>query len=218
VPPASDATVDLDPDTNQGIWLKVRVPANQPAGDYHGTVTVSGGGDTLAVAVRLSVHAFSLPVAAKAATGCTIWYDQVAWAHGVTPGTPEYAALMDRYYWFQVGERLIPDDLPIGTNLDPSEYVRLAEPYLSDERVTGFRIPYYGGDILGRTQELVGLLREKGWLDKGYFYLGGLIDEPQAAKHPLVHQLCAQIREIAPEVRHVVTTTPVQALADDVQT
>lgn len=218
VPLAPGATVDLTPDANQGIWIKVAVPAGQPAGDYHGTVTVSGGGARLAIALRLTVHGFSLPDAARAATAFTIWYDQVAWAHGVTAGTPEYADLMDRYYWYQVGQRLIPDDLPIGTNLEPAEYVRLAEPYLSDDRVTGFRIPYYNGDILGKTRELVELLRDRGWLTKGYFYLGGLIDEPQAAKYPLVQQYCQQLRQIAPEVRHVVTTTPVQALAGDVQT
>jgi hypothetical protein len=218
VPLAPGGTVDLTPDANQGIWVKVAVPAGQPAGDYTGTVTVSGGGALVAIALRLTVHGFSLPDAARAATAFTIWYDQVAWAHGVTAGTPEYAALMDRYYWYQVSQRLIPDDLPIGTNLEPVEYVRLAEPYLSDDRVTGFRIPYYNGDILGKTRELVELLRDRGWLTKGYFYLGGLIDEPQAAKYPLVQQYCQQLRQIAPEVRHIVTTTPVQALADDVQT
>lgn len=218
VPLRSGGTVPVTAEHNQGLWLRVRVPAGQTAGHYAGTLSITGAGTALRIPVHLTVRDFDLPTTTSSPTAFTIWYDQVAWAHGVTAGTDEYAALMDRYYWFQVEQRLFPDDLPIGTDLEPADWAERAEPYLTDERVRCFRIPYYGGDILGRTAQLVGILRAKGLLHKGFFYLGGLIDEPKPAAYDRVRQLCRQVEQIAPEVPHVVTTTPVAALADDVST
>jgi len=54
--------VDLAAGGKVAAWVDVLVPDGAPAGEYNGSIRVSGGGGTLAeVPVRLTVHPFSIP-------------------------------------------------------------------------------------------------------------------------------------------------------------
>lgn len=219
VPIANGGSVGVGSDQNSAVWLRISVPGNQPAGTYTGSITLMAGDYRVTIPLTLAVRDFDIGIGSSVPSAFAIWYDQMAWAHKVTEGTPEYWALADRYYRLQLDYRLPADDLPVPSD-DPDTYVELAEPYLSDPRVTSFRIPYYQTSATSmdtaKIARVVGLLRKRGWLDKGYFYLGGLIDEPTADKYPLVQKLSEELAKIAPGVPHVVTTAPVAALADDV--
>lgn len=206
VPMGTNESFDVGLGQNQGIWLTVKVPKNQPPGLYRGNVAVRAQGVSFDVPMTLNVWDFELSDEGHTQSAFAIWYDQVAYYHNVAPNTPEYWQLLENYYWFQTEYRLPPDDLPIPSG-DVDQYIAQAERFLSNPKVNSFRIPYYEND-LPKTKQLVDKLREKGWLSKGYFYLGGLIDEPPVEKYPLVRQLSEELTQIAPDVKHVVTKEP----------
>jgi hypothetical protein len=60
-PIASGAAQAVQGDANQPFWITVHVPADAPAGDYTGELTVTVGGASEVVPVRLHVYDFALP-------------------------------------------------------------------------------------------------------------------------------------------------------------
>lgn len=62
-------TFDVKAGTRQPIWLEVYVPAQTPAGEYTGTVTIKGDGFApQTVPVKLRVYGFTLPVESRLKT------------------------------------------------------------------------------------------------------------------------------------------------------
>lgn len=106
-------------------------------------------------------------------------------------------------------------DLPIVTG-SVMDFIDEAERFLSDPRVYSFRIPYLSSML--STKRLVDALRERGWLDKAYFYLGDKIDEPTEEMYPRVKSYEDILRTIAPDVQHVVTIHPLEVLYGTVRT
>ncbi|OGV66829.1 MAG: hypothetical protein A3K18_30280 [Lentisphaerae bacterium RIFOXYA12_64_32] len=94
----------------QPVWLRVHVPSGTPAGDYRGTLTVSGGGEARQMAVLLHVFDFELPRSQHLATpfGCdpgslSQWYT----------GSSDYEAnlspdVFTRWNRFHLDYRLTP--------------------------------------------------------------------------------------------------------------
>ena len=217
--PPLTGPVELEPGVNQSVWLKIRVPEAQAAGAYAGHLDVGGH----RVPVSLRVRDLTLPVAGHCPTAFAIWYDQVADHYGVAHGSDQHWEIAERFYWFQLEHRLPPDDLPFPSDLPAEEWLARAERLLTDPRVIAYRIPARSGD-LDRTRAIVSGLRERGWLERGYFYLDE-IDEPTAGgiEEPAggdagVRRLCARLHEIAPDVRHLVTAEPVPELEGAVRT
>ncbi|WP_022891631.1 DUF4091 domain-containing protein [Agromyces subbeticus] len=212
-------TIDLEADTNLSVWLKVHVPEGQRPGNYAGAIRV---GDR-EVPVRLRVWDFALPSAGHCRTAFAIWYDQVADYYGLTRGSAKHWELAERFYWFQLEQRLPADDLPIPASLSARDWLAAAARFLEDPRVIAYRIPARAADPTW-TRDIVEGLRAAGWLERGYFYLDE-IDEPTAGgiEEPAggaarVHELCAWLDEIAPEVEHLVTAEPVPELEGAVTT
>ncbi len=218
-PPPTAGHVDLDTEANLSLWLRVDVPGNQAAGTYSGVVRIGEH----EVPVSLLVWDFNLPTAGHCLTAFAIWYDQLADHYGVAPWSDEHLALAERFYWFQVERRLPPDDLPVPTDLSAEGWLEAAERFLSDPRVVAFRVPVRPADP-DRTRAIVEGLRERGWLDRGYFYLDE-IDEPTAGGigepdggDARVRELCAWLDDLAPDVPHLVTAEPVTELEGAVTT
>lgn len=212
-------SLDLAAGVNQSLWLRVRVPEDQEAGHYVGRLDVDGRG----VPVSVEVWDVTLPRAGHCPTAFAIWYDQLFRHYGVTPTSPEAGALAERFYWFQVDHRLPPDDLPVPADLPAAEWLAEAERFLGDSRVVAYRIPFRADDP-ERTRQIVAGLRERRWLDRGYFYLDE-IDEPTAGGtgEPVggearVRALCELLEDIAPGVPHLVTAEPVPELEGAVRT
>ncbi len=59
--PAIGASFSVQPATTQAVWVDVSIPANETAGTYTGTVTVSGNGVSATIPVNLTVWGGSLP-------------------------------------------------------------------------------------------------------------------------------------------------------------
>ncbi|MFC4596741.1 glycoside hydrolase domain-containing protein [Cohnella hongkongensis] len=225
LPLGSSDRFEVKAGRNQGIWLTVHVPKDQPPGVYYGQVTVQvQDAELLEVPIHFTVWDFQLEDGSSTSTAFALWGDQLAKAHHVEMNTQEYWELLENYYWFQTEYRLPPDDLPIPTD-DIDAYIDAAGRFLDNSKVTSFRIPYYcSGNCdetrsldLDKMQSIVDKLRARGWLSKGYFYLN-FLDEPSPDRYPLVKDVSVQLKEIAPDVRHVVTKEVVSDLTGYVNT
>jgi len=216
---------DVEASQNQGIWITVNVPKGQAAGTYTGKVEIQSEGKSTNVPIEFNVWDFELPDEKSTKTAFAIWFNQVANYYGLQYGTKEYWDMQEKYYWFQNEYGAAPQDLPIPSeNVD--EYVEGVKRFNSNPKVSGFRLPFYdkkdenGNTVIDwdKNKELVDKLRAQNLLGKAYYYVGGWIDEPTGDKFPLVREICQKLKEIAPEVRHVVTREPVKALWGSVDT
>ena len=135
--------------------------------------------------------------------------------NNATASTDFYSLWQD-YYWFLTKYRLSTGDLPEGYS-SPEDFVRKAEKYFKDPRVSAVKIPYWykgfdeNGNVIhdDKNEQLATLLKEKGYTEKSYYYLGGLIDEPADTpeRNKMVHTLCEDIRSYT-DMIHVVTVEP----------
>ncbi|UUZ95233.1 DUF4091 domain-containing protein [Paenibacillus sp. P25] len=203
---------------NQGIWIKVKVPKGQAAGVYTGEMTLHETGNPVRIPITLTVWDFEMTDESHSETAFTLWGDQISFAHNNVHGD-EFWKLMDKYYWASVDSRIVPSYLPIPAD-DVSRFAELAVPYITNPKVSAYRLPLYldaqKQPDWSKTKQLVDLMREKGLLAKAFFYLGSQIDEPAPSVYPKVREYAAKMKEIAPDVRHFVTTQPVDELVPDV--
>jgi hypothetical protein len=210
-----DGMLSVAAGQNQGIWIKLYVPKGQPAGVYAGELTLHETGNPVRVPIELTVWDFELTDESHAKTAFTLWGDQVAAAHGGVTGEV-FWSLLDKYYWASVDNRLTPSYLPVPFD-DVDEFVRRAEPYIRNPKVSAYRLILYrdasGAVDEAKTKELVDKLRDKGLLDKAFFYL---VDEPKPDRYDDVRRYKDILRRVAPDVPNLVTIQPVDELVGDV--
>jgi hypothetical protein len=213
-----NGAIRVEAKQNQGIYVKVYVPKGIPAGLYTGELTLHETGKPVRIPIELTVWDFELTDESHTETAFTLWGGEIALAHRVRDGSAEHYRLLDRYYWESVEHRLTPSYLPVRAD-DPDEYVRQAIPYITNPKVSAYRLPFYrnadGSYDLEKMKRIVDLLREKGLLSKAFYYITE-IDEPGPDKYPRVKEISDMLRQIAPDVRHFVTTQPVDELTDSV--
>ncbi len=213
------STFEIEPSQNQGIWISVKVPKGQAAGLYSGKVEVTSGDKSVDIPVEFNVWDFELPDESSTKTAFAIWFRQVADYYGLEYETKEYWEMQEKYYWFQNEYGVAPQDLPIPDD-DIDQYIAGLQRFNSNPKVSGFRLPFYDKkDVNGKTvidwdknEQLVSKLRVNNLLGKAYYYVGGWIDEPTSETLPLVREIGQKLKEIAPEVRHIVTREPIKAL------
>lgn len=216
---------DVESSQNQGIWISVKVPKGQAAGTYTGKVEIQSEDKSVEVPVEFNVWDFELPDESSTKTAFAIWFGQVANYYGIEYDTKEYWDMQEKYYWFQNEYGAAPQDLPIPSdNID--KYIEGLKRFNSNPKVSGFRLPFYdkkdenGNTVIDweKNKELVDKLRDQNLLGKAYYYVGGWIDEPTADMFPLVREIGDKLKEIAPDVRHIVTREPIKALWGSVDT
>ncbi len=210
-----DGQIEVEAGQNQGIWIKVQVPKGQPTGTYTGEIMLHETGNPVRIPIEFTVWDFELTDESHTKTAFTLWGDQVANAHGGVTGE-DFWKLLDKYYWASVEQRLTPSYLPVPFT-DVNEFVRRAEPYITNPKVSAYRLALYR-DAQGQVDEvkskqLVDLLREKGLLTKAFYYL---VDEPGTSKYPDVRNYKDILRRIAPDVPNLVTIQPVDELVGSV--
>ncbi|WP_427891748.1 glycoside hydrolase domain-containing protein [Kribbella sp. GL6] len=213
-----------------GLAVKYRIPEDALPGTYTGSIALAGGGAAVTVPVSFEVWDTTLPTAPTMDTAFNIWYQQVALAHRVEWGTPEWDRVMGNYFEFQAGSRVGADDAPItgkptlvqtpsgigaapgpGSDPEPEWYLDRIKRYVDDPRIKSFRIPMYatdrpsgGWDIdTAKLGRLVAGVRDLGLIDKAYFYY---MDEPVTAQQfAWVREALAVVKSVAPEVPNIVT-------------
>lgn len=89
----------LKKDKMQPVWLSIKVPANTPAGNYQGTVTVYAG-KAYPLKVNLKVLKHVLPPASEWKYDLDLWQHPAAIArvHGAKLWSDEHFKLMKPYY------------------------------------------------------------------------------------------------------------------------
>jgi len=60
LPPLKDP-IDLEPNKNQPLWVRVKVPRNAPAGIYTGKISLAGQNYNADLTLRVEVYDFTLP-------------------------------------------------------------------------------------------------------------------------------------------------------------
>jgi len=185
---------DLKPNEAQPIWVTVKVPADCAAGDYEGTIKVSGDGLAKKVPVCLHVWSFALPVTPRCVTAFGVSMEYVARAHGVTGDTAKTLDLSKKYYEILLQHRISPYHMPV--DLTSPE----AKAYLEDPRMTSYMIPYLDNDA--KQKALFDHLITNDWFKKGYFYP---IDEPvNKDSYDRMAAIAKRLRSIEPRYRLVV--------------
>ncbi|MGG1517972.1 glycoside hydrolase domain-containing protein [Paenibacillus oryzisoli] len=211
-----DGHLTVDAGNNQAIYIKVHIPKGQPAGMYAGEVTLQETGEAVRIPVTLQVFDFELTDESHTETAFALWSEYLAEAEHIA-GDDAWE-MIEKYYWASLEHRLTPSDLPIPTD-SPERYVEQAVPYLTNPKVSAVRLPAYrnadGTYDEAKMEIVVDALREKGLLGKTYYYITE-IDEPAAATYPRVTEIAVMLNRIAPDVRHFVTTQPVDELTDSV--
>jgi len=186
---------DIPPGQNQPVWLDIHVPSDAAPGLYRGTVTVRADGGLLGeLPLQLTVWNFALPETPRSRAAFGVYTQGIETQHGVTAGSAAYDALLARYYEMLVGHRATPRDLQHG--LESPE----TEAYLNDPRVNAFLIPYSDDDA--ELSARVAYVRQKGWADRGYFYV---MDEPILQEHyDVLEQRAARIHALGSDLKIVV--------------
>ena len=115
---------DVPANEQQPIFVEYHVPAGAPAGWYRGVVHVTGGASA-DVAVKLYVHAFTLPSTASIRSAFGIGYNDPCIAHfgGYTQcgSDPGVIAMLNKYTRFALDHRITLSDVVATTPSARSE-------------------------------------------------------------------------------------------------
>lgn len=207
---------------NQGIWFTFKIGKEVPAGIYTGDITITMDTQEVIVPVNLRVWNFTLTDESHSESAFLNQSYFLLKGHpeleNLTEADEEFWDMMEKYYNFLLDYRITSTYLPIPST-DIDEFVKNAEKYINDPRVTAYNIPYKIGDFdNGRAEELVSKLQEAGLYDKAYYYLAAEIDEPTPDQFPKVKELSEKIKAIDPNLRHIVTTNVTTELIGYVNT
>ncbi len=207
VPPRA---VDIAPGLLRGWWVQVYVPQDCPPGDYRGMATVLVAGRKTSEA-PITVHVWPIdePQGNHYAGAWGIWADQIAQQEGVHLAWSEepWRDLYRRYMRFFLDHRMVPRETP---------------PLVTDESIAWVRSPQVSAYALPWTfsrlptdaeargfDDTYRVLRSLGVLGKGFVYIS---DEPDEKDYPNVVALCKRLREVAADVKILLTEQPEPAL------
>jgi hypothetical protein len=197
--------VELKAGEDVPILVTVRVPREAKPGVYRSAIVVVSmdpGGEVegsippitrTSIPIALRVWPFAIPERPSVKTAFGISLDMALKFEGIAAGTPEARAMGERYWRILVDHRISPYEIPCDI-LDPE-----AGKFLDDPGLTTFTIPYR--DDAAWVKARVDRCREKGWLDRAYFYPW---DEPVTdEQYASLRKGVEKIRSIDPKLRIV---------------
>ena len=183
----------LKRDQTAGLYLRFRAPSDQKPGTYTYTFALKSKDAVVdTYQVDVTVYDFALPDALHCATAVGLYKHHIANRH---QNWDEAAvdALYKNYYDLMLDYKVTAYDLPYDI-LDER-----ADAYMSDPRVTSFRVPTCDDDDARLAQIYDKLCSDPVWLKKAYFYP---LDEPTSKD--MLNQLaalCERLNRIAPGIR-----------------
>jgi hypothetical protein len=224
--------VDVGPDRAQAIFVEVCAPRRSP-GRYSGAVQLGWrdqkGLQARSVPVELRVRGFDLPTTPELVTAFGFSGYSAAKGHGQPPQAgPELTRLYDtmalrRGITLFGGTQDAPEYTAAGDSvrIDWTGYDAEVAPFLDGTALpSGARwtaVEMREPARLTRAQRKswrrawVDHFRERGWLDRLFVYVQ---DEPRPEDFPGVEQRARELREDAPEVRRLLTTSWTDRLPD----
>lgn len=180
IPIGPGSRFKLNKDETMAVLVDFKTTSDTPAGDYEYEFGITDrSGKVVYNKVKITVHVwnFAMPEGHKFET-----------AVGNNNSVEHYEMLLDH--------NLSGYDMPYDI-LDER-----ADAYMSDPRVTSFRVPFYNGDkdyVEKLTAYYEKLKTNEVWLKKAYFYP---IDEPSTMEHIAdFEKLCKELRQLFPEIR-----------------
>ena len=219
---------------NRGIWVDVVTPADQPAGEYRGTVRVTQNGREIGhVNLRVKVYDFALPEQTHLITYMGVSGEGLARFHHVAPGSPELQALLRNYHAFLFASRMEPwfneplqprmkvSGGSVALEFDAAAY----DLYMKQWKTRRVILEAAPGALIGesrkaaikpQTEKLIrsylkqvyDYYRQNGWLDRLVF--NSPIDKPDNANDfEETRQWATLVHEAAPGVPFLATKTPV---------
>ena len=215
-------SVDVEAGKNQGFWITVTAPKDQPAGVYTGSVTLTYDGGVTEIPVEVEVWDFELPDEPSFASAYGLW-DSNAWKYmtrlGATEGV-EYYDFVQQYYEFLLNYRVTPTSLPFESTgaQDPVAYAEKIIRFLQEHpRASGFQLHLNVSDLIETEQApqwfitVCNILRENGVLDKAFTYM---FDEPgdTGVINDRIKTAVAAVRSGVPDIRNLITTAPRESL------
>jgi hypothetical protein len=213
IPVGSDGAVvqypsqplNMESGANQGVWVDVYIPRDAAPGKYSGTITVTANGARLRP-VPLTVHVapFTLPDKIALRSNFGSLGGRLAGHLGMDAGSPEFAAVEDKYIDLLLAHRAIPSSLgniwpkwtPEG-GIDDSRSGERLRAMVEDRHVNSLLVSFaYRTEpekCRAYLRDMAAYLRSKGWLELAYIYLE---DEPNnAEQYETVRQQGELIRE-----------------------
>ncbi|MCM8819088.1 MAG: DUF6067 family protein, partial [Candidatus Omnitrophica bacterium] len=186
--------VEIKENENQPLFITVYVPKDTKPGKYKGYIEILFEKEQkVKIPLFLDVWNFSIPDKPSCETAFGLSYSNITKYEDLPPNTKEAKEMFDKYYWFLVEHRISPYYIPCDI-LSPE-----SEKYLNDERVSNFIIPY--SENVEEMKKKVEYIREKGWLNKSYFYP---LDEPvKKEDYEKLKERVAKIKSIDPNIRIV---------------
>ncbi len=180
-------------DRTTGLYLRFSADEAQKAGTYTYTFALRLKEETVAeYSVDVTVYDFALPTELHSATAVGLYRHYISDQHK-TWDEAESQMLYENYYNLLLDYKVSAYDLPYDI-LDDR-----ADAYMSDPRVTSFRVPTCDDDDARLAQIYEKLCTDPTWLAKAYFYP---LDEP--LNKEMLDQLaalCERLNHIAPEIR-----------------
>jgi len=223
---------DVPANEQQPILVEYHVPANATPGWYAGTVHVTGG-VAADVAVKLYVHAFSLPSTASIKTAFGIGYLDPCTAHfgsyDACGGDAGVQDLMNRYAKFALDHRITLSDVVADTpkqasdgSYDWTSWDALYAPMLDGQmngRLVGAKatsMRYMWTQDQAHYAEWAKHFKAKGWFDRTFDYT---CDEPPAGcAWSDINARTAMVHAADPDFQTLVTTPLAKATSNGVLT
>ena len=194
----------VEPGRIQPLWVTVTVPAEQAAGEYRGTLTVTdGAGATAKLPVELTVWDFALPLRGRLKTAISTGYGDIAAWYGWTEGSIP-VEFRHRLYDLMLSHRLNPCCIYSGNMWPPIEdldYCVARGLNSACMKCTGSANP----QEIAEVRERLAALRARGLEDGAYIYG---FDEAQPATWPDVKKVWQAWKDAIPGVKIAGTYPP----------
>ncbi|NLN04292.1 MAG: DUF4091 domain-containing protein [Clostridiaceae bacterium] len=165
-PLCEDTRISLKKGIRQPVYICFYADSDVKSGSHKAEVWIMTEEETIKTHIDIYVFSFTLPVTPSCITAFGLGRQYIEKMHG----TDEPYA---KYYEFLLSHKVSAYDIPV--NILDDE----ADKYLSDMRMTSFRIPCSNDDAT-IEKYYNKLKKNKVWFSKGFFYP---LDEPTCMDH-----------------------------------
>ena len=148
---------------NQGVWVTLKVPKGQAAGEYAGSFTVTAAGEEFSVPVSVTVYDYELSDEVHSKSSFSVGYEYLGWGELDTTAKMQeayYEALLE----YRLSGQQLPGNelvyvLPEGEAL--KTFLAYAEKYTKDVRCTSFNLPFTMATAMYEGKEIKSVDFEK---------------------------------------------------------
>lgn len=221
-----ESVVSVAPGENVVLWVRVYVAKGQPSGVYEGKVQLELGNNMIEVPYKITVYNYTLPLDTTTETAYGV-YPDFSW-HG--PLSEEQKREVFEFYMNICREyRISPynpyafapitwkfEGDPPQAVVDFTAFDSAMEKYLNQYRFNAFNMGGLPGELNGAPRyspeynrlfesiysQVQEHLREKGWLNKAYWYW---VDEPPQSDYPEVKKGMELLMKACPDIRRLLT-------------